>query len=117
MRAIADRPARLTAVRVAAPPPVSGGQGSSTYLGSSPDMSAGDVPGLKLTGVRAGSPADLGGLLAGDVIVEFGGTAVTDLNTYSAALYAHKPGDKVDVVYLRAGQRRTATVTLGKRGQ
>ncbi len=117
VRTIADRPARLTAVRVAAPPPASGGQGSSTYLGSIPDMSAGDVPGLKLTGVRAGSPADLGGLLAGDVIVEFGGTAVTDLNTYSAALYAHKPGDKVDVVYLRAGQRRTATVTLGKRGQ
>ena len=117
VRAIADRPARLTAVRVAAPPPTSGGQGSNTYLGSIPDMSAGDGPGLKLTGVRAGSPADLGGLLGGDVIVEFGGTAVTDLNTYSAALYAHKPGDKVDVVYLRAGQRRTTTVTLGKRGQ
>ena len=117
VRAIADRPARLTAVRVAAPPPSAGGQGSNTYLGSIPDMSAGDVPGLKLSGVRAGSPADLAGLLAGDVIVEFGGAAVTDLNTYSTALYAHKPGDKVEIVYLRAGQRRTTTVTLGKRGE
>ena len=36
-------------------------------------MAAGDVPGLRLTGVRAGSPADKGGLKAGDVIVLFGG--------------------------------------------
>ena len=116
VRAIADRPARLTAVRVAAPPPSSGGPGSNTYLGSIPDMSAGDVPGVKLSGVRVGSPADRGGLLAGDVIVEFGGVEVTDLTTFSAALYARKPGEKVDVEYLRGGQRRTATVTLGKRG-
>ncbi len=116
VRAIANRSSRLTAVRVAAPPPSSGGQGSNTYLGSIPDMGGGDVPGLKLTGVRAGSPAELGGLAAGDIIVEFGGAAVTDLNSYSAALYAHKPGDVVSVVFLRAGQRRTTSVTLGKRG-
>jgi aminopeptidase YwaD len=116
VRAIADRPSRLTAVRVAAPPPSSGGQGSSTYLGSIPDMGGGEVPGLKLTGVRAGSPAEVGGLAAGDIIVEFGGALVTDLNSYSAALYAHKPGDVVSVVYLRGGQRRTTSVTLGKRG-
>lgn len=116
VRAIADRSSRLTAVRVAAPPPSSGGQGSNTYLGSIPDMGSGDVPGLKLTGVRAGSPAEVGGLAAGDIIVEFGGAPVTDLNSYSAALYAHKPGDVVSVVYLRGGQRRTTSVTLGKRG-
>jgi S1-C subfamily serine protease len=42
---------------------------------------------------------------------------VKDLYSYTDALYANKPGDKVDVVYLRAGERRTTTVTLGKRGQ
>ena len=117
VRAIADRPAKLTLVREAAPPPMSAGAGSNTYLGSIPDMGAADVPGQKLTGVRAGSPAALGGLLAGDVIVDFGGAAVTDLHTYSTALYAHKPGDTVAIVYLRAGQRHTTTVTLGKRGE
>ena len=116
VRAIADRPSRLTAVRVAAPPPSSGGQGSNTYLGTIPDMGSAEVPGLKLTGVRAGSPAELGGLAAGDIIVEFGGAPVTDLNSYSAALYAHKPGDVVSVVFLRGGERRKTTVTLGKRG-
>jgi membrane-associated protease RseP (regulator of RpoE activity) len=118
VRAIADRPSRLTPVRVAASAPASGSrEGSSTYLGSIPDMSAGDGRGLKLTGVRAGSPADLGGLKAGDVIVEFGGRAVKDLYSYTDALYAHQPGEKVAVIFLRGGERKTTTVTLGKRGE
>jgi membrane-associated protease RseP (regulator of RpoE activity) len=118
VRAIADRPSRMTVVRAAAPVASAGSrEGSNTYFGSIPDMSAGDIPGLKLSGVRAGSPADLGGLKAGDVIVEFGGTAVKDLYSYSDALYAHKPGDKVNVAYLRDGTRRTTMVTLVKRGQ
>ena len=91
--------------------------GSQVYLGSVPDMSAGVVPGLKLTGVRAGSPAEKGGLTAGDVIVEFGGVKVTDLQSYSDALYAHKPGDVVKVVFLRDGKQMETTVTLGTRGE
>ena len=118
VRAIADRPTRLTAVRAAAPAPaMSGREGSNVYLGTIPDMSASDVAGLRLSGVRAGSPADFAGLRAGDVIVGFGGRAVKDLYSYSDALYAHKPGDKVDVVFMRDGERHTTTVTLGKRGQ
>jgi S1-C subfamily serine protease len=102
---------------MAAPQMSSAREGSNVYLGTIPDMASSDVPGLKLTGVRAGSPADKGGLAAGDVIVQFGGREVKDLYTYSDALYAHKPGDQVEVVYLRGGQRRTTTVTLGTRGQ
>jgi aminopeptidase YwaD len=118
VRAIADRPARLTPVRIAATPRMSASrEGSNVYLGTIPDMAAGDTPGLKLTGVRAGSPADKGGLAAGDVIVQFAGREVKDLYTYSDALYAHKPGEEVEVVYLRAGERRTTKVTLGTRGQ
>jgi S1-C subfamily serine protease len=92
-------------------------EGSNVYLGTIPDMAAGDTPGLKLTGVRAGSPADKGGLAAGDVIVGFAGRTVKDLYSYSEALYAQKPGDEVEVVYLRGGARRTTKVTLGTRGQ
>jgi aminopeptidase YwaD len=118
VRAIADRDTRLTPVRVAAPAPVMGGsQGSSTYLGSIPDMSGGDVPGMRLSGIRAGSPADAGGLRAGDVIVEFAGAPVKDLYSYSDALYAHKPGDRVTIVFLRNGKQLTTSVTLGTRGR
>ncbi|HEY6830008.1 MAG TPA: M28 family peptidase [Gemmatimonadaceae bacterium] len=115
-RDAADRPARLTFVRAAVSQASSARSGSGVYLGSIPDMAGGDVPGLRLTGVTAGSPADVGGLKAGDVIVELGGKAIKDLYSYSDALYAHKPGDEVTIVLVRDGQRLTRRVTLGKRG-
>ena len=117
IRAIADRPSRLTYVRAApAPQVMSASEGKNVYLGSIPDMASGDTPGLRLTGVTAGTPADVAGLKAGDVIVEFGGQPVKDLYDYSNALYSHKPGDEIDVVVLRNGQRLTLHVKLGKRG-
>lgn len=114
-RAIADRPTRLTYVRTAQPAPVAAREGTDVYLGTIPDMAGSETPGLKLTGVRPGSPADAGGLKAGDIIVEFGGKSVKDLYEYSDALYSHKPGDVVSIVVLRGGQRVTLQVTLGKR--
>ena len=114
---IEEQPAPLTYVRSTAPSRAIGsGQGSQTYLGSIPDMAASETPGLRLTGVRAGSPADSGGLKPGDIIVEFAGKPVTDLYTYSEALYGQKPGDTIRIVYLRDGKRAETTVTLGKRG-
>lgn len=116
-RAVADRPARLTFVRIAPPVrPAVSEEGRQTYLGTVPDMGASETRGLLLTGVRAGSPADLGGLKAGDVIVELGGVAVKDLYSYSNALYAHKPGDVVKIVVLRGDKRVELTVTMGRRG-
>lgn len=115
IRDIADRPGRLSYVRVAAPA-ASNNRGSDVYLGSIPDMAASDAPGLRLTGVRAGSPADSAGMKPGDVIVEFDGKPVKDLYQYSDALYAKKPGDEVMVVVLRDRQRMTLKVKLGKRG-
>ena len=117
IRTISDRPSRLTFVRIAAPAQSTmNREGSQTYLGSVPDMAASDVVGMRLMGVRPGSPADKGGLVAGDVIVEFGGLTVKDLYSYTDALYAHKPGDVVKVIVMRGGQRVELTVTLGKRG-
>jgi aminopeptidase YwaD len=116
VRSIADRPARLTPLRASGPAhAMSASSQSNVYLGTIPDMSAGDVPGLRLTGVRAGSPADLAGLRAGDVIVVLDGVAVRDLYTYSGALYAHQPGDTIAIGYLRAGKPYSTTVVLGKR--
>lgn len=116
-RAVADRPARLTFVHIAAPVRTAvSEEGKQTYLGTVPDMGASETKGLLLTGVRPGSPADLGGLKSGDVIVELGGAVVKDLYSYSDALYAHKPGDVVKIVVLRGGERRELSVTLGRRG-
>lgn len=117
IRELDARPARLSFIRSTRPSRMGPStSGSQAYLGSIPDMSASAVPGLRLTGVRAGSPAEKGGLAAGDVIVEFGGAKVTDLQSYSDALYSHKPGDVVHVVFLRDGKRMETDVTLGTRG-
>ncbi|MEP7087393.1 MAG: M20/M25/M40 family metallo-hydrolase [Gemmatimonadota bacterium] len=118
-RNIANRPSRLTYERSSAPPPkmTASGPGNGTYFGSIPDMgSAGATPGVKLAGVTAGSPADKAGVQAGDIIVEFGGKTVKDLYDYTDAIGAHKPGDVVQVIVMRAGSRLALTVTLAKRG-
>ena len=116
IRAIGDRDARLTPVRVSRPAPVAtGGRARDVYLGTIPDMSASETPGVRLTGVRADSPAERAGLKAGDVIVEFDGKPVKDLYQYTDALQARKPGDTVSIVVVREGSRITVTATLGRR--
>ena len=118
VRALADRPAKIafTRVQTAGNNRPSERQGSGVYLGSIPDMGAGDVKGMPLSGVRPGSPADQGGLKAGDVIVKFGGKVIGNIYDYTDALGAHKPGDVVEIVVQRAGKEVTLSVTLGKRG-
>jgi hypothetical protein len=116
VRTIADRDARLTPVRVSRPAPVATGRGGNVYLGSIPDMSAPDVPGVRLTGVRADSPADKAGIKAGDIVVEFDGKPVKDLYQYTEAMQARQPGDTVKIVVLREGARVELVATLGRRG-
>lgn len=117
VRELADRPARLTFTKAptTANPRAAERAGSGVYLGSIPDMGAADVVGMRITGVRAGSPADLGGLKGGDVIVEFAGLPVKDIYSYTDALNGKQPGDVVKIVVIRGTERVTLTVTLGKR--
>ncbi|MCX6926058.1 MAG: M28 family peptidase [Verrucomicrobia bacterium] len=84
------------------------------YLGTIPDYAA-EVQGVKLSGVRAGGPADKAGLKGGDVIVEFAGTKITSIYDYTYALDAVKIGQPVKVVLLRNGQTLTVTVTAEAR--
>jgi hypothetical protein len=116
IRNLDARPARLTFIKSAKPAEMAGSSGSQAYLGSVPDMSAGQIPGIRLTGVRAGSPAEKAGLMAGDIIVELAGTKVTDLESYAIALYSHKPGETVTIAFLRDGKRIETQATLTSRG-
>jgi len=65
--------------------------------------------------VTTGSGADNAGLQSGDVIVKFGGEAISSADDLSAAVRKHQPGDKVDVTYQRGNQKLTASITLGSR--
>ncbi|MFN8582215.1 MAG: M28 family peptidase [Gemmatimonadaceae bacterium] len=115
-RQLGDRPARLTFVKAAAPVASNSSRtGSQASLGTIPDMSATDVAGMRISGVRGGSPAEVAGIKAGDVIVELAGAPVKDLYSYSDALYSHQPGETITIVVLRGAERLTFKATLGRR--
>jgi hypothetical protein len=80
------------------------------YLGTIPDYAT-DVQGVKLSGVRGGSPAEKAGLKGGDVIVEFAGQKIANIYDYTYALDAAKIGKPLQVVVTRDGQRMTFSVT------
>jgi aminopeptidase YwaD len=92
----------------------SSGGGYGPYLGTIPDMTPRDF-GLRLTGVREGSPAAIAGLQPGDVVVEFDGNPVADIYAYTYALQAKQVGDEVVIVVERNGERISVTATLGSR--
>lgn len=117
VRALADRRAPLTFVNAPPPAPVASGgsSGYGAYLGSIPDMSE-NPGGVRLTGVRAGSPAEQAGLKGNDIIIGIGDRAVPDLQAMTNVLRQHKPGDMVEVRFLREGVEQRTTVTLGTRG-
>jgi len=90
--------------------PGSGREMLRTYLGTIPDYTTG-VKGVKLSGVRGGSPAQKGGLRGGDVIVEFAGQKIANIYDYTYALDAAKIGKPTRMVVERDGKRVTVTVT------
>jgi hypothetical protein len=86
----------------------------SAYLGTIPAYDD-DTKGVKLEGVREGSPAEKGGLKGGDIIVGFGGKPVATIYDYTESLGRFKPADTVDVLVKRDGKDVTLKVTLGRR--
>src|SRR5512138_75166 len=116
--ALANRPTPLTPVKVAPPAPSETAvqtPGYGAYLGTVPDMT--DSPGgVRLLGVRAGSPAEKAGLRGDDIITRIGDMNVPDLQAMTNALRSHQPGDTVDIVVRRGNQETTLHATLGARG-
>jgi len=116
--ALANRQAPLTAVT--APPRTPSEEaaapaGYGAYLGTVPDMT--DNPGgVRLLGVRAGSPAEKAGLRGDDIITRIGDRDVPDLQAMAEALRSHQPGDTVDIVVRRGESTTTLRATLGTRG-
>ena len=92
-----------------------GGGGYGPYLGTVPDFGEVEGGGLRLSGVRAGSPADEAGLRAGDVVVEFAGKQVLNIYDYTYALREHAPGDTVIIKVRRAEGLVELAAVLGRR--
>ncbi|HEU4341511.1 MAG TPA: M20/M25/M40 family metallo-hydrolase [Candidatus Binatia bacterium] len=89
-------------------------QGYGSYLGSIPDF-GGNEEGVRLAGVSEGSPAALAGLREGDLIVQFAGTEVKNLEDLTDQLRNSKPGDEVEIVVRRGKESVTVKAVLRSR--
>jgi Zn-dependent M28 family amino/carboxypeptidase len=88
--------------------------GFRVYLGTIPSYAEGG-DGMKLDGVREGSPAARAGLRAGDVIVRMAGREVKNVYDYTYALGEMKAGEEYEVEVLRGAERLKFKLTPAPR--
>lgn len=81
-------------------------------LGIIPDMVGDDQPGMLVDTVMDGGPAKEAGLQDGDRLMKIGDEDIRDIYGYMRAMRPFKPGDVVDVVIIREGEKKTLKVKL-----
>jgi serine protease Do len=64
--------------------------------------------------VLPGSPAAKAGIQEGDIILKIDGNEITESSPISSVIGKKKPGNKVEIIYLRDGKQSKATVTLAE---
>ncbi|MCA1628065.1 MAG: PDZ domain-containing protein, partial [Acidobacteria bacterium] len=84
--------------------------GFRVYLGTIPSYAEGNT-GLKLDGVREGSPAAKAGLRAGDVILQMTGREVRNVYDYTYLLGELKADQEYEVEVRRGDERLTLKLT------
>ena len=98
-----------------APPKQEQSRGLRVYLGTIPDYASGDLKGVKLSGVTAGSPAEKAGLKSGDIIVRLNGKGIENIYDYTYAIDTLTIGKSVPVDILRAGKPLVLQLVPGSR--
>jgi len=87
----------------------------TAYLGTIPDYVAGDIKGLKLSGVAADGPAATAGIKGGDVIIRLAGRAIENIYDYTYAIEALKIGESVEIIVKRNDVDVTLQITPSSR--
>jgi hypothetical protein len=88
--------------------------GRRVRFGSVPDF-AFQGPGVKLSGVTPGSPAEKAGLQEGDVLTHLDGEEIKDLRAFSTALRALEVGSTIVATVVRDGETLEVSVTVEAR--
>lgn len=71
-----------------------------------------EVKGVFIDEVRPGGAADDANLKKGDVIIKFNGVPVNNSTELQEQVGKHRPGDKVNITYIRNGKEITVPITL-----
>ena len=79
-------------------------QNSGAYLAPQANQSA----------VVQGGPAEKAGLRNGDIITKVNNSELSERLNLTSALSEYKPGEKVELTYIRDNQTKTTTVTLDR---
>ena len=89
---------------------VSHGRLGTTVDGNSSQLTA---VGARLTSIAPGSAAEKAGLKAGDVVTKVNDALIQGGDGLVASIRSFAPGTQVQITYVRDGQTKTITVTLG----
>ena len=71
--------------------------------------------GVYLKDVQPNSPAERGGLLAGDIVLSLDGIEVNHFNHLQTLIYGRDPGETINLQIMRQSQIRQVAVVLGER--
>jgi len=99
------------------------GESSWGYLGVVPGEVDPDlaehlgITGIEMLSVEEDSPADRGGLEAGDIVVRYDGQQVDNVDQFRELVANTKPGSTVKIEVLRSGKRESLKVTVGSWSQ
>lgn len=74
-----------------------------------------DITGVLITSVMEGDPADLAGMKAGDIIIEFNGKKINELTDLPRAVASTKPGEKAKVIIVRDEKEKTLFIKVAKK--
>src|SRR5699024_11330406 len=101
--------AKVVADRIVAGEPTEGG-----FLGVRGGDGAGDRSGALLVDVEDGTPAAEAGLNSGDLVIAVDGDRVAGMIDLQAQVSTRRPGDTVQITYMREGEEHDTDVQLGE---
>ena len=77
------------------------------------ELETGTPSGALVTSLTPGGPADLGGMMSGDIIVKVGAKEIDSVPAMVTALRYHEPGDSISVTADRDGEPASIVIVLG----
>ncbi|MEI9944127.1 MAG: PDZ domain-containing protein [Chitinophagaceae bacterium] len=73
-----------------------------------------DDQGAEIQSITKEGGAEKAGLKKGDIITKVGDAKISDPDDLTKAIRSHKPGDKIDITYLRDKKEQKVNAELGK---